>query len=167
VYARVLLVSDSTREGLVALHEGALVARSAGAEVFLLIVEREHPALTIADAIHPLPVRGVGEPLLETGLVRLRGLGLMAQGATAQGEPARVIADYARAFRADLVMVGRRRQSRLDRWWWGDSGADLIDRLPCSVLFCRSVASSAALEAQGEASAEVPPEGMPARPPAS
>ncbi|WP_231733427.1 hypothetical protein [Phenylobacterium sp. CCH12-B4] len=57
VYARILLASDGTREGLAALREGALAARAFGAEVYLLIIEREPFAIKVADGIHPLPVR--------------------------------------------------------------------------------------------------------------
>lgn len=148
VYARILLASDGTREGLAALREGALAARAFGAEVYLLIIEREPFAIKVADGIHPLPVRAHLAPLLDQGLARLRRLGLRASGTVEAGEPAAVIAAHARGFRADLVMVGHRRQSLLDRWWSGSSGAYLVDSVGCSVLVCRTQVSDAEFEAQ-------------------
>ncbi len=89
--------------------------------------------------------------MLELGLSRLRALGLAASGTIDSGNPAQVIAAHAQAFHADLVMVGHRRQSLLDRWWSGDSGAYLMDSLNCSVLICRNVVSDAEFEAQVDA----------------
>ena len=137
MYKRILLASDS--ESLVALREGALMAQSLGAVAFLLIVDGKSAGLQFADAVHPLPNRDP-QPLLDVlalGLERLKRLGVTAHGKVSAGEPTLVIAEAALAFRADLIVVGHRRQSLLDRWWSGASGAYLVDRVSCSVLVAR------------------------------
>ena len=44
----------------------------------------------------------------------------------------------------------------LERWWSGESGAYLVDRVPCSVLVARDLISDAEFEAHlaGEAKAD-------------
>ncbi len=137
MYKRILLASDS--ESLVALREGALLAQSLGAAAFLLIVDGDSPGLKFADAVYPLPPRDLKplQDLLALGLDRLAGLGVAAQGEVSAGEPTVVIAEAALAFGADLIVVGHRRQSLLERWWSGASGAYLVDRVSCSVLIAR------------------------------
>ena len=50
MYKRILLAYDGTREGLVALREGALLAKRCGAEVHLLSVLPETAGVLMASA---------------------------------------------------------------------------------------------------------------------
>lgn len=154
MYDKILLASDGSRESLTALREGALLARACGAEVFLLVVDRETPGRRVADGVYPAPLSDELQRLLERGLARLARLGVKAQGRVVTGEPAVEIGGWARAFAADLVVVGHRRRSLLDRWWSGDSGGYLVDHVPCSVLIARKVVSDEAFEARMAAEAE-------------
>jgi len=139
MYKRILLASDGAHESLVALREGALMAQALGAVAFLLIVEGESAGFQFVNAVHP-GVQRDPQPLLDLlalGLDRLRTLGVEAQGQVCIGEPALVIGETARTFGADLVIVGHRRQSILQRWWSGASGAYLVDQVGCSILVAR------------------------------
>ena len=116
MYTRILLASDGSKESLIALREGALIARALHAQAMLLIIERETPGLRVADSVYPT-VRSEGsETLLQRGLARLGRLGVQATGEVVTGEPAPTIAAAARRFGADLVVVGHRRQTLLERW---------------------------------------------------
>ena len=138
MYKRILLASDGTRESLVALREGALIARALRAEAFLLIIEVTSVGYTVADSVYPVPRdQTTLLPLLDLGLGRLRRLGVTATGEVVAGEPAQCIAARAHAFSADLIVVGHRRRTLVERWWSGPSGAYLVDRVPCSVLVAR------------------------------
>jgi nucleotide-binding universal stress UspA family protein len=97
MYKRILLASDETRESMVALREGALIARALGAEAFLLIVEAATAGQRIADGVYPAPrdSRPALE-LLDLGLTRLRRLGVASRGEVVFGEPAAAIAACAR-----------------------------------------------------------------------
>lgn len=155
MYKRILLASDGARESLVALREGALFARALGAEAFLLIVDAETPGVQMASGVHPVARDATPlKDLLALGLSRLQRLGVKADGAVHAGDPATVIAETARTFRADLIVVGHRRTSLLERWWSGASGAYLVDRVPCSVLVARDLISDAEFEAHLSAAAE-------------
>ena len=72
--------------------------------------------------------------LLERGCDRLRRLGLETEARLCVGEPVKAIAAYARDKKVDLVVVGHRRRSMLERWWSGSSGAYLSDHVGCTLL---------------------------------
>lgn len=137
MYKRLLLASDRTRESLVALREGALIAQLFGARAHLLIIDRETPGLRVAEGMSMQRLPTQGQELLDLGLGRLRQLGVSATGELARGEPAHLITRCVRAIKADLIVLGHRRQSFLDRWWSGSAGAYIIDGVPCSVLIAR------------------------------
>lgn len=146
MYRRILLAADGSRESLIALREGALIAAAYNAQVYLLVIEREAPGVRVADGIYPLPITSEVSRLMEAGLSRLKRLGVAASGAAVSGDPAAAISKAARKFQADLIVVGHRRQSLLDRWWSGSSGAYLVDNVPCSVLVARDVISDEEFE---------------------
>jgi nucleotide-binding universal stress UspA family protein len=147
MYKKILLATDGTRESLIALREGALLAATYKAAVFLLVIEREAAGSRIAEGVYPVPTTGEGPRLLELGLDRLRRLGLKASGAAVIGEPALIIGGAAKKFDADLVVVGHRKQGVLERWWSGSSGAHLVDHVTCSVMVARNVISDEEFEA--------------------
>jgi nucleotide-binding universal stress UspA family protein len=146
VYSRILLASDGSAEGMAGLREGALLAAGMQARAFLLIVVRETPGTRVADGIYLRSVDEKPALLMRRELDRLRRLGIQAPGRVVAGEPAAEIAAAARSFGADLVVVGHRRQSFLERWWSGSNGAYLSDTLSCSVLVARNIISDAAFE---------------------
>jgi nucleotide-binding universal stress UspA family protein len=137
MYKRVLLASDQMPESLVALREGALIARAFQARAFLLIIDRDDAARRLSQSISPTARSGDPNDLLGLGLGRLAKLGVAAKGELVFGEPQLVIPAYARSFNADLIVVGHRRQTFLERWWSGASGAYLVDGVSCSVLLAR------------------------------
>jgi membrane fusion protein (multidrug efflux system) len=100
-------------------------------------------------------------------MARLAELGFQAWGKLAIGEPAREIAAYAEQVKADLVVVGHRRQSAIGRWWSGASGAYLSDHIRCSLLVCRNVIDDqhfASLLAQPATTPATADTGSPAKP---
>ena len=137
MYERVLLASDETRESLIALREGALLAQRFNAKVFLLVVMTHSTGALMADSVYPAPRTVDGKALLDAGMDRLQRLGLDATGGVVTGEPAQQISAAAMRFKADLIVVGHRKQSLLDRWWSGSSGGYIVDQTGCSVLIAR------------------------------
>lgn len=51
-----------------------------------------------------------------------------------RGVPAQVICDYARKMNADLIVIGKMRQSRLSALFCGNAARRLADRTACDVL---------------------------------
>ena len=140
MYRRIVLAYDGTREGRAALREGALLAKTCGAEVFLLSVLAQTAGVQIGESALPgtSEHRRAGyEAILDEGVQRLRTLGFEPTAMLAEGEPARVIAGYARSVEAELVVVGHRHKGAVVRWWSGSTGAYLLDYLGCSLLVGR------------------------------
>jgi nucleotide-binding universal stress UspA family protein len=153
MYQRILLATDGSREGLVALREGALLAAAEKAVVFLLVIDRETPGTRMADGVYPIQRQEGRDALLAFGLSRLSRLGVSASGLACAGEPAEVIGRVAKRFEPALVVLGHRRQSLLDRWWSGSSGAYVVDNVNCSVLVARTLISDAEFETHLEGAA--------------
>jgi membrane fusion protein (multidrug efflux system) len=156
VYQRILLAYDGSIEGRTALREGALLARRFSAQVFVLSVIREAAGTKLGEGVGGGGVAQQQEDyerVLQEGMARLAALGFKATGKLSIGEPAREIGAYAEQVKADLVVVGHRRQTAIGRWWSGPSGAYLSDHIPCSLLVCKNVIDEqqfAALLAQNE-----------------
>ena len=151
MYKRILLAYDGTREGAIALREGALLARLCAAGVYVLSVLPETEGVLMAEGVYGDVVgqqmdeyRGV----LERGVAVLKRMGLEPVARLVVGEPAPCIGAYAREVKADLVVLGHRRQNLLQRWWSGGTGAYISDHVACSVLIARTAISDAAFEVE-------------------
>ena len=122
-------------------------------QIYLLSVVAENAGMRMGDAAWP---DGVGQTrqtykdLFDEGIAWLREKGMKPEGRIVEGEPAPTIAAYAKEVQAELVVVGHRRQSMLQRWWSGGAGAYLVDHLGCSLLIGRhQVSDEQVLEAFG------------------
>ena len=151
MYKRILLAYDGSREGLVALREGALLAKRHGAKVFLLSVVRPTAGVPIGEGVYTDMVgdqiEGY-EALLAAGVAVARQLGLDPVSKLAMGEPAPQIGAFAKEIGADLVVLGHRRQNALERWWSGGTGAYVSDHVKCSVLIASNGISDADFQAE-------------------
>jgi len=137
MYKKVLLAYDGTQEGRMALREGALLARHFGAEVFLLAIV---PSVIYTDASGS-PATAVPESsneLFQDGLERARKFGLTVSGNLVTGDPIVEIKSWAEKLDVDLVVVGHRKKSMLERWWSGPSHGFLSDHLECSLLISKT-----------------------------
>jgi nucleotide-binding universal stress UspA family protein len=149
MYKRILLAYDGSKEGRAALREGALLAKHCNAEVYLLSVIDETPGLQMAEAAYAGAIAHQQETqktILEEGVTRLAQLGFTPIAKLARGQPVQVISAFAREIGADLVVVSHRRQSVLERWWSGSTGAALSDHIGCSLLIARNVISDEAFK---------------------
>ncbi len=159
MYKKMLLAYDGTREGLVALREGALLARQCGAQVFLLsVLSSSELGVATVDGVHVDVAHeqlAAYQALLERGVAVARQLGLNPVSKLVTGEPTAQIGAFAAEIEADLVVLGHRRKNLLQRWWSGASGAYITDQVRCSVLIGRNAISDEAFEAELK-SADVP-----------
>jgi nucleotide-binding universal stress UspA family protein len=149
MYKKVMLAYDGSLEGAVALREGAILAKKCGAEVFLLSVVPHLAGLQVAEGVHGGVVAHELDryrEVLERGVDRLRKLGFEPVSKLAVGDPARVIGEFAREIRADLVVVGHRKRNMLERWWSGDAGGYISDHISCTLLIARTFVSDEAFE---------------------
>jgi len=154
LYKRVLVAYDGSREGRTALREGALLVRQLNADLYVLAVVPETPGMRVAEGAYAGAMAYQDDTyrqLLEEAVRGLGKFGLQVKGKLVRGEPAQEISAYAREIRADLVVVGHRRQNLLQRWWSGPNGAYLTDFLNCSLLIARAeISFEAFAEMMGE-----------------
>jgi len=151
MYKRILLAYDGSRQGAIALREGALLAKNCGAEVFLLSVVPKTAGVLVAEGVHSGAVAhqiDSYKALLEYAVSRLRGLGFKPVARLVAGEPTPVIAAVAREISADLVVVGHRSESMFSRWWSGSTQTYLSDSLECSLLIARNPLTDEEFEAK-------------------
>jgi nucleotide-binding universal stress UspA family protein len=144
MYRRILVAYDGTREGRTALREGVLLAHHFGAEIFVLAVIAETPGIRMAEGAHAGVMAHQDETyraILEEAIRGLSDWGFEVKGKLVRGEPAPSIGSYAREIKADMVVVGHRKQSLLQRWWSGPTGAYISDYMDCSILIARNVVS--------------------------
>ncbi len=154
MYKRVLVAYDGSREGRSALREGALLVREVGADLYILAVVAETPGMRVAEGAHAGVMAHQDEAyrsLLEEAVQGLARFGLHVRGRLVRGEPAQEIGAYARETKADMVVVGHRKQNLLQRWWSGPNGAYLSDYISCSLLIARQdIAYDDFMRAMGE-----------------
>jgi nucleotide-binding universal stress UspA family protein len=153
MYKRILLAYDGSRDGLIALREGALLARRVGAEVFLLSVLPlgDRSGLQATDNVYDASANqqiDAYKALMARGVDVLTRLGFHPVAKLVVGEPTVQIGAFAREISADLVVLGHRRRSLIERWWSGGAGAFVTDHVSCSVLIGRNAVSDEALEAE-------------------
>ncbi len=159
MYKRILLAYDGSREGRVALKEGALLAHRCGAQVYLLSVVAGAAALRMAEGVSAGAIAQCEEnykEVLDEGVERLKSLGFAPVAKLVTGEPVQEIAAFARQVGAELIVVGHKRQGLLSRWWSGASGAYLVDHVGCSVLVARNVIPDEAFRAEMAKTLESP-----------
>jgi nucleotide-binding universal stress UspA family protein len=150
MYRRILLAYDGSREGAIALREGALIAKACKSEVFLLSVVPETGGVLMAETARAGVVGAMADKYraqLERGVERLKEFGFDPVARLVVGEPAPTIGAVAQEIGAELVVVGHRKQSLLSRWWSGATGGYLSEHIPCSLLLCRNEITDEAFEA--------------------
>ena len=146
MYRQIVLAYDGSKEGRIALREGALLAKQVGAGVHLLSIIPDTAGRRWAEGAQPgvmAQEEQTFRAVFEDGLAKLKRIGIEPQARMVRGEPTREIAAYAKEVAADLVVVSLRRQGVWSRWWSGDNGAYLSDTLGCSILVARSLMDDA------------------------
>jgi nucleotide-binding universal stress UspA family protein len=142
MFRKVLLCYDGSREGRRALRQGADVAIAMQSQVFLLAICRTLPTALVPEGVTAHFVSDceeLAQGLLDEGVAWLREHGLAAEGALVEGNAIVEIADMARRIGADLIVVGYRRRSALERWWTSSEEESLLERVDCSVLAAASL----------------------------
>lgn len=148
MYVNILLCYDGSREGRLALREGARLAQITGAAVTLLAVVETAAGSALAqgaDASALSHQQSDIEAILEEGRQRLTAMGLQPKVRIEAGDPVVRILRVASDTGADLVVVGHHRQGFWTRWLNRSVTAELSDRLECSLLLAQKFVPDEAL----------------------
>ncbi|HTP77284.1 MAG TPA: universal stress protein [Rhizomicrobium sp.] len=147
MYKNILLAYDGSMEGVLALREGALLAKTCGAKVVLLsVVPNPSAAAEMAEGLGGALAEQIEEykRLLKQAVAWLKERGFEATPKLIIGDPTQIIGAVAKEMRADLVVVGHQRKSAFSRWWSGSKQAYLSDHVGCSILIaCNSTGADA------------------------
>jgi nucleotide-binding universal stress UspA family protein len=145
MYQTIVLAFDGSKEGWLALREGAELALQVKAKTVAIISVLK---ISAGQPFGPglFPIEGIGDDgvaetrkLLEEAAQEIQSLGIPSvQRYLAFGEPVEQLADLVKKIDADLVVVGHRHLGTLDRWWQGSVSKNLIDTIDCSVLIAMS-----------------------------
>jgi nucleotide-binding universal stress UspA family protein len=150
VYKCILLAYDGSREGALALREGALLARACGAKVVLLsVIPNTTGGVEMAAGVGGALADQIDgyKDLLNQAVAWLKQRGFEPVSKLVIGDPARIIGEVAKAVAADLVVVGHQRQNFLSRWWSGSTQSYLSDHVNCSILIACNPTSDEAFDA--------------------
>ena len=148
MYTKILLCFDGSREGRLALREGARLAQITGAGVILLAVIETgagHALAQGADAGAVAYQQADFKEILDEGHQRLSAMGLAPEVRMEFGDPVAKITQVATETAADLVVVGHHRQSRWTRWMSRSVAVGLGDALGCSLLLAQKIVEDSEL----------------------
>ena len=123
------------------MREGAKLAQSFGAEVFLLAVVETASSVAALEGgvvVSMDDQYAIYEAILAEGVERLKAMGFSPTARLGMGDAGQVITEVAREIDANLVVVGHRPQGPLARWLFGSVGTYLVKHLRCSVLVAQT-----------------------------
>lgn len=141
---KILLAVDGSRDSQKAV--GELVARpwpSKSTVRVLTAVPRFQPPMVELVAMGETPVEMRAEyeraaaHLTKTVADSLKSTALSVETSVRLGDPRRVIVDEARDWGADLIVLGARGHSALERWLIGSVAQNVVADAPCSVEVVR------------------------------
>jgi nucleotide-binding universal stress UspA family protein len=118
----------------------------------------EIQVLTVAEVVQPAVV-GVVPAVMDVAEIQLTAdatakttaskaaeqlqrHGISAEAITLEGDPEVAITDYARTWGADLIVVGSRDRSRVERFLLGSVSQSVVKHAPCSVLLVKHRAAA-------------------------
>lgn len=152
MYANILLCYDGSREGRLALREGARLAQITGAGVILLAVVETGAGSAWAQGADAgaLAHQQIDfKKILDEGHQRLSAMGLAPEVRMEFGDPVAKISQVATETAADLVVVGHHRQGLWTRWMSRSVAAGLSDALGCSLLLAQKAVEDSELFRNG------------------
>lgn len=143
---RILVVAKSTKHCQKAVHYGITLARSCGAELYV-----------IHALYNPFGLKGwnlpiVSRPALEEEYRRMledakadidrmirqeKAKGLAVKELIVEGEPTKEILTTVEKEKIDLIILLAHEEGHLEHFLFGGSNEDLIRRMPCSILLVK------------------------------
>jgi len=140
---RILVLAMDIKHSRRAVHYGASLARSYGAELFVLHVVHDPfgaqgwnlPFLSL-DEEYKNVLREAREGLAQVIRAETEK-GLAVTDMIREGKPSGVIFQVIREKRIDLLLVPAHEEGRLEHFLFGRSNEDLIRRMPCSILLVK------------------------------
>lgn len=142
----IVVGTDGSAAAEAAVRWAVEVARCEGARVHLVTAFPDRPLfeemITGSVIATPIDFLPAAEALLERAAAVAEQAGLRVQRHALPGDPASAILEVARTQGADLVVVGHRGLTRVERLLLGSVADKLAHHAPCSVTIVRQDSSS-------------------------
>jgi nucleotide-binding universal stress UspA family protein len=139
---RILLAVDSSEHSKAAMKSISERPWPAGSTVRVLCVAQMYTPLPIPDGA--LNNEGITQSLLkeaqavlDRAKAKLDAHGLTIESLVRQGDPRREILEEAKAWGADLIVVGSHGRTGLERWLLGSVAEHIVRHASCSVEVVR------------------------------
>jgi nucleotide-binding universal stress UspA family protein len=137
----IVVGTDGSPSASAAVQRAADVARSGSVDVHLVTAYPDVPSyrerIESSAKRDPIDLREVAEGVLSRAADELRSQGVEVGTHAREGEPASVIMDVAEEQQADLIVVGARGLTGLQRFLLGSVSSKLAHHAPCSVMIVR------------------------------
>jgi nucleotide-binding universal stress UspA family protein len=137
----IVVGTDGSPSAGVAVRRATEIATGSGAVVHLVTAYPDVPSYgeligssAKRDAIN---LQEVAESVLARAAVEFASQGVEVETHAQEGEPAHVIIEVAREHNADLIVVGARGLTGLQRFLLGSVSSKLSHHAPCSVMIVR------------------------------
>ncbi|HWD00651.1 MAG TPA: universal stress protein [Candidatus Sulfopaludibacter sp.] len=92
------------------------------------------PAPALPDMVTQMSVDDTARQFALDAAERLRHLGYPVEAVAMEGAPEAVIVEYAAQWAADLIVLGSRDRSRVERFLLGSVSQSVVAHAPCSLL---------------------------------
>jgi nucleotide-binding universal stress UspA family protein len=137
---RIIVATDGSTTANRAIDAGAVLAKCTGADLVLLTIggsvtgaELRELASTAGDLSETM--QAAADKILKQAQKRVHRLGVRSVTLqTGWGDPGDAIIDAVRRLKADMLVVGRRGQSRLSVLFLGSVSQKLAGFAPCAVM---------------------------------
>lgn len=138
----IVVGTDGSPSADAAVRRAAEVAKGIGTRVDLVTAYPDVPTyretITSSAKAEPINLRQVAESVLARESRALEDEGIEVMTHAREGDPAEVIIDVAQEEGADLIVVGARGLSGLQRFLLGSVSSKLSHHAPTSVMVVRS-----------------------------
>ncbi|MEK6229532.1 MAG: universal stress protein [Actinomycetota bacterium] len=137
----IVVGTDGSPSAEAALSRAVEVAKGTGARVHVVTaypdVRSSRETITSSARAEPIDLREVAEGVLARAARKMEGEGVEVETHAREGEPAPVIIDLAQEQDADLIVVGARGLTGLERFLLGSVSSKLSHHAPTSVMVVR------------------------------
>jgi nucleotide-binding universal stress UspA family protein len=136
----IVVGTDGSKDAELAIERAAEIAKGTGARVDLVTVLHDptfHEPIASSARMGDVDIGDVAEGVLARGARRLEETGLEVETHTRQGDPARALIEIADELDADLIVVGARGRTSLERFLLGSVSNKLSHYAGRSVMVVR------------------------------
>ena len=137
----IVVGTDGSQAAEAAVERAADLARGSGARLHMVTAYPDVPSyrerITSSAKRESIQLREVAETVLARTIQKLTDEGIAIETHARDGDPAEAILEVAQERKADLIVVGNRGLTGIERFLLGSVSSKLSHHAPCSVMIVR------------------------------